>query len=70
MKHLCCTTSCGNSVRISAKSFSSGLLIYVNDIQQLEVKSMFQQGVIKLFFIADQPVICVLPVIAAWNPLS
>lgn len=44
--------------------------MYVNDIQQLEVKSMFQQGVIKLFFIADQPVIHVLPVITAWNPLS
>lgn len=70
MKHLHHTTSCGNSVRTSIKSFSSGLLIYVNDIQQLEVKSMFQQGVIKLFFIADQPVICVQPVITAWNPLS
>lgn len=70
MKRGCCTTSCGNSVRINTKSFSSGLLIYVNDIQQLEVKSMFQQGVIKLFFIADQPVIRVLPVIADWNPLS
>lgn len=70
MKHPCCTTSHSNSLRISTESFSSGLLIYVNDIQQLEVKSMFQQGVIKLFFIADQPVIRVLPVITAWNPLS
>lgn len=46
------------------------LLVYVKDIQQLKVKLTLKQSVIKLFSLADQPVMHELPVFRAWKPLS